>query len=98
MGGMLLIMSHVIHGTIRGRMIELDADPGIGDGESVEVEIRRASNGRDTPEEISEAIRTATDRGWPPGFFENVIGGWKGELVRPPQGEFETRVADWESL
>jgi hypothetical protein len=30
--------------------------------------------------------------GWPPGYFESVIGGWKGDpLVRPPQGEFEER-------
>lgn len=31
-------------------------------------------------------------RGWMPGFFEEVIGGWAGEpLKRPEQGEFETR-------
>lgn len=30
--------------------------------------------------------------GWPPGYFEHVIGGWKGDpLVRPPQGEYEER-------
>jgi hypothetical protein len=30
--------------------------------------------------------------GWPPGYFENVIGGWKGDpLVRPAQGEYEER-------
>jgi hypothetical protein len=31
-------------------------------------------------------------RGWMPGFFEEVIGGWVGEpLERPEQGEYETR-------
>lgn len=31
-------------------------------------------------------------KGWMPGFFEEVIGGWVGEpLVREPQGEYETR-------
>jgi len=31
-------------------------------------------------------------RGWMPGFFEEVIGGWVGEpLERPQQGEYETR-------
>ena len=31
-------------------------------------------------------------KGWRPGFFEEVIGGWVGEpLVREPQGEYETR-------
>ena len=30
--------------------------------------------------------------GWPPGYFEHVIGGWKGEpLVRPLQGDYEKR-------
>ena len=30
--------------------------------------------------------------GWPPGFFEEVAGGWKGELlVREDQGQYEVR-------
>jgi hypothetical protein len=30
--------------------------------------------------------------GWPPGFFENVVGGWQGErLKRECEGEYETR-------
>jgi len=29
---------------------------------------------------------------WPPGFFEEVVGGWQGEaLERPPQGAYENR-------
>lgn len=29
---------------------------------------------------------------WPPGFFEEVVGGWKGEpLERPSQGNYEHR-------
>ena len=32
------------------------------------------------------------DLGWPPGFFETVIGSWEGEpLVRPDQLEYEMR-------
>jgi hypothetical protein len=35
---------------------------------------------------------TSTKKGWIPGFFEEVIGGWVGEpLERPEQGEYETR-------
>lgn len=31
---------------------------------------------------------------WPPGYFEQVFGGWQGEpLRRAPQGEFEERGA-----
>jgi hypothetical protein len=30
--------------------------------------------------------------GWPEGFFEEVVGGWKGEpLKRPKQGRLERR-------
>jgi hypothetical protein len=28
---------------------------------------------------------------WPPGYFEEVLGGWKGDLERPPQGKEEVR-------
>ncbi|MEA2339412.1 MAG: hypothetical protein QOE82_3419 [Thermoanaerobaculia bacterium] len=29
---------------------------------------------------------------WPEGFFEKVVGGWKGELLeRGDQGQFEKR-------
>lgn len=28
---------------------------------------------------------------WPEGFFEEVLGGWVGELERPPQGSYEER-------
>ncbi len=34
----------------------------------------------------------AQAKGWPPGFFTEVVGGWQGEpLVREPQGNYETR-------
>ncbi|MEG4318511.1 MULTISPECIES: hypothetical protein [unclassified Microcoleus] len=36
--------------------------------------------------------KTPEDLGWPPGFFETVIGSWEGEpLVRPEQLEYEMR-------
>jgi hypothetical protein len=28
---------------------------------------------------------------WPDGFFEEVVGGWKGEIERPNQGQIEKR-------
>ncbi|MGB3633977.1 MAG: hypothetical protein WA982_08045 [Rubrobacteraceae bacterium] len=28
---------------------------------------------------------------WPEGYFEDVLGGWEGELQRPPQGLYEER-------
>ncbi|MBD2605624.1 hypothetical protein H6G81_14075 [Scytonema hofmannii FACHB-248] len=44
--------------------------------------------------EVEVIIRpiNPSPREWMPGFFEEVIGGWVGELLeRPEQGEFETR-------
>lgn len=35
--------------------------------------------------------REAGVGGWPDGFFEEVLGGWEGELVRTLQGEYEVR-------
>jgi hypothetical protein len=28
---------------------------------------------------------------WPEGFFGEVLGGWEGEIERPPQGSYEER-------
>lgn len=39
------------------------------------------------PLETSPQQKTPEKRGWMPGFFEEVIGGWVGEpLERPEQG------------
>jgi hypothetical protein len=48
----------------------------------------------DTEIEVTVTIKRVTpqQRGWMPGFFEEVIGGWVGEpLERPEQGEYEIR-------
>lgn len=48
----------------------------------------------DTEIEVTVTIQRVTpqQRGWMPGFFEEVIGGWVGEpLERPEQGEYEIR-------
>jgi hypothetical protein len=34
----------------------------------------------------------AEELAWPPGFFENVVGGWQGERLRREwEGEYEPR-------
>ncbi|MDZ7958188.1 MAG: hypothetical protein RMY34_09845 [Aulosira sp. DedQUE10] len=44
------------------------------------------------PLEASTQLKTPEQRGWMPGFFEEVIGGWVGEpLERPEQGDYEIR-------
>ncbi len=50
----------------------------------------------DTEIEVTVTVKTVNSvtkkKGWMPGFFEEVIGGWVGEpLERPEQGEFEIR-------
>jgi hypothetical protein len=43
------------------------------------------------PADVSRKNNGATAN-WPPGFFENVIGAWKGEpLVREEVGSYELR-------
>lgn len=50
---------------------------------------------RDTEIEVTvtvKSVNSVSQKGWMPGFFEEVIGGWVGEpLERPEQGEFEIR-------
>jgi hypothetical protein len=42
------------------------------------------------PAAAEPGAKTPEELGWPPGFFEEVIGSWQGEFVRD-QGEFEKR-------
>jgi len=32
-----------------------------------------------------------SEKGWPKNYFENVVGAWAGDLIRPSQGNFEIR-------
>ena len=38
-----------------------------------------------------ERISHKPGKGWPDGFFEEVVGGWVGDLERPDQGNYEVR-------
>jgi hypothetical protein len=41
---------------------------------------------------LASLVQAEVPSGWPPRFFEDVVGGWKGEpLERPPQGNYEER-------
>lgn len=41
---------------------------------------------------VQPVASAAEGLGWPQGFFEEVAGGWKGELLaREDQGEYEVR-------
>ncbi|KAB8315535.1 hypothetical protein SD81_029540 [Tolypothrix campylonemoides VB511288] len=66
-------------------ILHLDIPVGIADKE---VEIMVIYQPLETPTQQ----KTTQQKGWNPGFFEEVIGGWVGEpLERAEQGEYETR-------
>ena len=53
---------------------------------------RAAAAGLSVSRYLAQLVQTPTKQGWPDGYFENILGGWKGEpLERPPQGEHEAR-------
>jgi hypothetical protein len=47
----------------------------------------------DQPQRPAHGMKPAPEQlGWPPDFFEKVVGAWKGEpLQRPEQGPYEIR-------
>lgn len=41
---------------------------------------------------VADMVRSGRASAWPAGFFDEVVGGWKGEpLVRPEQHLSEVR-------
>lgn len=53
---------------------------------------RAEAQGISVSKYIAGVLKKETAQGWPPGYFEAVVGGWQGEpLERPDQGEFEER-------
>ena len=60
----------------------------------IEIELRQRakSHGVSLSRYVAEVVTRDIGEGWPKGYFEEVVGGWRGEpLVRPPQGEAERR-------
>ena len=41
---------------------------------------------------LGQLVRREVGAGWPDGWFDEVVGGWKGQPVeRPEQGNLERR-------
>ncbi|HET9229626.1 MAG TPA: hypothetical protein VFR31_23295 [Thermoanaerobaculia bacterium] len=62
--------------------------------EDVVKEVRRRAKTRGVTVNrlVAELVRREVESGWPAGFFEEVVGGWKGQpLERPPQLPPEVR-------
>jgi hypothetical protein len=55
------------------------------------VQREAASRGLSVPRYVTELVEREVSRGWPLWFFEEVVGGWQGELERPAQLPFEVR-------
>jgi len=60
-------MTNTIHGKVRGKTIELDEDPGIADGQAVEVIVRPAKPRQAWGEGIKRSAGIAADE---PDFDE----------------------------
>ena len=42
---------------------------------------------------LAELVKREMASDWPEGFFDEVVGGWRGDdLQRLPQGEYEQRL------
>ena len=56
------------------------------------VTARAKARGVPVSRYLADLIRRDVELGWPEGFFERVVGGWKGApLRRAPQGRLEDR-------
>lgn len=59
---------------------------------AVEVERRAERQGLSVARFVTQLVEREVGKGWPPGFFERIVGGWKGDdLERPAPLSLETR-------
>jgi hypothetical protein len=53
---------------------------------------RAAARGLSLSKYLAEIVQRDIGAEWPAGFFDQVLGSWKGKpLERPPQGKLEKR-------
>ena len=53
---------------------------------------RAETHGLSVSQYLADLLCRELSEAWPPGFFEDVVGGWEGApLERPPQGTYESR-------
>jgi len=57
-----------------------------------ELRARARAAGLPVSRYLATVVGGEANRGWPPGFFEEVVGRWRGRpLRRTPQGRLEQR-------
>lgn len=65
----------------------------VPDDVAAKVQERAERQGLSVSRYLARLVKKEIGEGWPEGYFEDVIGGWKGEpLTRPPQGTPERRI------
>ncbi len=54
--------------------------------DEVAVQVRRQaeSRGLSVSRFLTDLVAREVGKGWPKGFFEEVVGGWKGESLERP--------------
>jgi hypothetical protein len=54
--------------------------------DEVAVEVRRRAEDRGLSVSgfVTELVEREVGKGWPEGFFDEVLGGWRGEDIQRP--------------
>ena len=79
-----LRMFEILQSSNRGQLEELQRE--------IALDVEASSRAEVVSSETVFSQLTSLSKGWMPGFFEEVIGGWVGEpLKRAEQGEYEIR-------
>jgi hypothetical protein len=80
-------MTKTLHGKVRGRTIELDEDPGVAEGQEVEVQVRLIPKPSQKPGEgfLRTEGALADDTEWD-SIMEEIYQGRKLER-RPPTAD-----------
>lgn len=65
----------------------------VPESEAAELRKKAKRKGMSLSRYLAQLVRKDSRNDWPRGFFEEVVGGWRGEpLRRPEQGVYETRA------
>jgi hypothetical protein len=80
-------MTKTVHGTIRGKFIELDEDLGVAEGQAVEVQVKTVEPPRKWGDGIVRTAGALADDPYWDAIMEDVHQARKVE--RRPQGELE---------
>ncbi len=80
-------MTKTLHGKVHGRTIELDEDPGVAEGQEVEVQMKVVSPPKKWGEGILRTAGALADDPYWDGIMEEIHKARK--IERRPQGELE---------